>query len=770
MKAGEDVSTKEFNQIKTQVYESLNNHIDEIYQFCDNVNMLEFLSYSALLSWIAFDIKQGYNYMSPIEFEYLIGVFLTLEHDDTKIGKGTIQENGKLLESLKYLIPGWKLSNSIRKIDGQTTEEDIKKSLFEANLISTSGTMRGYSWYPPSEEIRNDMFELFNEFLKNNIGFDIRDVYKFGNIIKSYYETIINALRARIGESIESESEHAEEEFEYALFNAFHLLEYNDSLFFSIDDIYKLNEDIDVVAFGKFLDFFSIILGLDKNENYKYLNDKNKFRDYPIIRNNDKYFVINFSIVQWCLKDRLEDVIKKNDAVWKKYNKYKSDYLENTTMDLFKKIFPTANIYQSLYYNSLDGKRCELDGLIQYDNCILLIEAKSGIFSKSAQNGGVKRLKKVLYENIEYAAYQAHRTKEYIIESENPIFENEHKKEILRLNKNGFENIFLINVTMEYFSELSVNLMQLKDLGFYNIKDFPWSISLSDLKVITDFIQFSNQFLHYIYFREKFSNKVIIQNNYKHFYELDLFGFYLFEENEDLTNYFIEDVNENTIAYNIYCETKHCIESLTPDFSSIYNEYYNKILQCMPVELPKKRYNNEFYKMVCQLEQYSNQGKGYTNFILKLLDLNNEKQDQIIKHIYDMISETEKSNQIKIYSMPFMSGNFDDKSTYGITIISGYQYNREKMFEVLQATCIKNRYSYQYSEWLGLCSFVDDTGHLVNSFMLVKDDTKYNQELENILKTLPAPKIKVGRNKIKVGRNDPCPCGSGKKYKKCHGG
>ncbi|MBP9921312.1 MAG: SEC-C domain-containing protein, partial [Proteiniclasticum sp.] len=25
------------------------------------------------------------------------------------------------------------------------------------------------------------------------------------------------------------------------------------------------------------------------------------------------------------------------------------------------------------------------------------------------------------------------------------------------------------------------------------------------------------------------------------------------------------------------------------------------------------------------------------------------------------------------------------------------------------------------------------------------------------------------RNENKVGRNDPCPCGSGKKYKKCHG-
>jgi len=27
----------------------------------------------------------------------------------------------------------------------------------------------------------------------------------------------------------------------------------------------------------------------------------------------------------------------------------------------------------------------------------------------------------------------------------------------------------------------------------------------------------------------------------------------------------------------------------------------------------------------------------------------------------------------------------------------------------------------------------------------------------------------VVRGGAKVGRNDPCPCGSGKKYKKCHG-
>ena len=31
------------------------------------------------------------------------------------------------------------------------------------------------------------------------------------------------------------------------------------------------------------------------------------------------------------------------------------------------------------------------------------------------------------------------------------------------------------------------------------------------------------------------------------------------------------------------------------------------------------------------------------------------------------------------------------------------------------------------------------------------------------------PKIPVRRDVPKVGRNDPCPCGSGKKFKHCHG-
>ena len=41
-------------------------------------------------------------------------------------------------------------------------------------------------------------------------------------------------------------------------------------------------------------------------------------------------------------------------------------------------------------------------------------------------------------------------------------------------------------------------------------------------------------------------------------------------------------------------------------------------------------------------------------------------------------------------------------------------------------------------------------------------------DLHDIKKSL-GPRVPPVRNDYKVGRNDPCPCGSGLKYKKCHG-
>ncbi|MNC86288.1 preprotein translocase subunit SecA [compost metagenome] len=45
-------------------------------------------------------------------------------------------------------------------------------------------------------------------------------------------------------------------------------------------------------------------------------------------------------------------------------------------------------------------------------------------------------------------------------------------------------------------------------------------------------------------------------------------------------------------------------------------------------------------------------------------------------------------------------------------------------------------------------------------------DTELEADTDIAVAEKPQPFVRGGQ---KVGRNDPCPCGSGKKYKHCHG-
>ena len=50
-----------------------------------------------------------------------------------------------------------------------------------------------------------------------------------------------------------------------------------------------------------------------------------------------------------------------------------------------------------------------------------------------------------------------------------------------------------------------------------------------------------------------------------------------------------------------------------------------------------------------------------------------------------------------------------------------------------------------------------------------KDDALPQNNQRGMQDTRPQPKATPVHNELKIGRNDPCPCGSGKEYKTCHG-
>ena len=68
----------------------------------------------------------------------------------------------------------------------------------------------------------------------------------------------------------------------------------------------------------------------------------------------------------------------------------------------------------------------------------------------------------------------------------------------------------------------------------------------------------------------------------------------------------------------------------------------------------------------------------------------------------------------------------------------------------------------------------DGFGHIKDMcYRILSSDDIGPDERESLLPLVKESSSKLVRaystEKVKVGRNEPCPCGSGKKYKRCHG-
>lgn len=90
----------------------------------------------------------------------------------------------------------------------------------------------------------------------------------------------------------------------------------------------------------------------------------------------------------------------------------------------------------------------------------------------------------------------------------------------------------------------------------------------------------------------------------------------------------------------------------------------------------------------------------------------------------------------------------------------------------LRGHCELRKYRQKSKTWFGVCLHPSDQS-LRFGFKL---DYEWQQDtrLERMVHDAPQPAnfsqaIEASAGRSKVGRNDPCPCGSGRKYKKCHG-
>ncbi len=112
----------------------------------------------------------------------------------------------------------------------------------------------------------------------------------------------------------------------------------------------------------------------------------------------------------------------------------------------------------------------------------------------------------------------------------------------------------------------------------------------------------------------------------------------------------------------------------------------------------------------------------------------------------------------------------EEEYNWGITYLTCYTFNPHVLYKELFCQCEIKKYEAKANKWIGLASFTNST-NFTDIILYDSSDWFYDEIIEKIAMdyTQKNNKRQIITVDKKVGRNDPCPCGSGLKYKRCHG-
>ena len=265
-----------------------------------------------------------------------------------------------------------------------------------------------------------------------------------------------------------------------------------------------------------------------------------KVAERPLVLHDGRYYLFHPQILARNILPLLERIIMEtDDAYWRStFLVHRDLHAEKTTLALVRNTLPGCRAVSNAFYWFLENgerKWAEADALVIYDDTLLIMEMKAGTLAEAARRGGMKSMRSSVEETIEKAYRQASRTNDYVRSAHEVIFYDSGQQEVLRLRHASFERIFLIGVVSDQYSSLCTQLPLLRKLGFLRGTDWPWIVTLNDLRVVTELCSHPTMLLFYLLRR-------IAVNGYPQIYasdELEFFAHFMqqglyFEDNADV--------------------------------------------------------------------------------------------------------------------------------------------------------------------------------------------------------------------------------------------
>ena len=508
---------------------------------------------------------------------------------------------------------------------------------------------------------------------------------------------------------------------------------------FGPDDLPQTGRD----SLNHFIRAFSFTPG-DINEEFNDIADYNVVLSRPVMAmEGGQYCIPIFPNLPKAIYDNpyywmVDDEEYRDTAL-----KNRGDATESITHDLLAPVFGSRSVFRGVKVTKGKADVTDIDVLAVSGNKAVIAQCKSKKLTIDARSGEGRALRGDFTKAVQDAYDQAITARKALLDGG------------YRLNDAGgaaislpheLDEVYILCLTGDYYpAVLTQARVYLKK---QDTDPHPILLSIFDLDLVSHYLRDRYEFLYYLRQRSTYALHFMADS------ELSLIGYHLKrklfpDENYDMTGVdrgYGQLVDANFLASRGHWPHTEASEKL---FHTWQNETFDELLE--DIKLAASEGPNQI-----TLE----------NLLFFLYDLAGKGADDLVRSVEELKRHTLLDGQEHSVRVPLAR----DKK--GVTFVSFPTPTHEAKFQSMQrkleAIGFAHKYKSQADEWMILASFAGSPVRF-DLFGYIRDPWRQDPEVDRLIEANLGPGIPVHPDGKRPGRNETCPCGSGRKFKRCHG-
>lgn len=485
------------------------------------------------------------------------------------------------------------------------------------------------------------------------------------------------------------------------------------------------------------LNAFSLSCG-EKNELFQSISDFNITNAAPLLRLEGDLFLLfqHYSLVESLYESPFywmwEDKKYRNEL-----SENRGRFTEEFCKERLELVFGEKRVYTNVDIFESKDKVGEIDVLIVFGNRLVVVQAKSKRLTLEARKGNDQQIKDDFKKSVQDAYDQGLNCSKSLCVSKYRLVDA--NSQVVTIPK-GKKEIYILCVVADHYPALSFQARHFLNCETIDSIHPPLVLDVFTLDAMTEMLQSPLHFLSYVNRRASYSEKILTSH------ELTILSYHL--------------------KNNLWLDDKYNIVQLGDDISADLDVAMAVRRDGIkgkrtPSGILTRFASTALGRIVKEIEANPDPRTLDLGFLLLTLSEDTVIDvSQGIDRLMQLALLDHKSHDITVGL---------DIATTGLTI----HINDDPQpvaGPLLQNHCERRKYSQKGSSWFGIC--ISPTSNSLRFGINLSYKWQQSSQMDFITRDMPrSGNINQARTTIrhkhKIGRNDPCPCGSGVKLKKC---